>query len=85
MELLNDLVIAIFYRTYYEEQRILDQETEKPIVTTINLFRINRLTGGIHYVKSWTEYNVKLQNSQNLLKADEPNDRLIISATLEEV
>ena len=53
MELLNDLVIAIFYRTYYEEQRILDQETEKPIVTTINLFRINRLTGGIHYVKSW--------------------------------
>jgi len=85
MELLNDICIAIFYRTYYEEQRIIDQETKKPIATTINLFRTNRLTGRIHYVKSWTEYNVTLEHSQKLLKADEPNDKLIISATLEEI
>jgi|GEM_PF-6629114 hypothetical protein len=85
MKLIQDLFINIFYSTYYEEQRVIDRETEKPIAKTVNLYRINRLTGQIHYVRSWSEYNLTNQPHQNLLAADESDDKLIISATLEEM
>jgi hypothetical protein len=82
--MLKDILINFLYSTYYEELRVLDKETATPIATTISLYRINRFTGGIHYVKSWSEYSLNYQPDQRLLSADDVDDKLIISAKLEE-
>ncbi|MBW4587782.1 MAG: hypothetical protein KME33_21655 [Aetokthonos hydrillicola CCALA 1050] len=85
MQILSDLLLSIFYSTYYEEQSVIDPVTEKPISTTVNLFRVNRLTGAIHYVRSWTKSTLNVQPNQKIVSAYEASDKIIISATLEDM
>ena len=84
MQILSDLFLRIFYSTYYEEKSIIDPATEKPVSITVNLFRVNRLTGGMHYVKTWTKSILNAQNNENLVSVYESSDKIIISATLED-
>ena len=85
MGIINDLFLKIFYSTYYEERSIIDPATEKPISTTVDLFRVNRFTGGMHYVKSWTKSILNVQPEQKLISPYDSDDKIIISATLEDV